>query len=144
MLALHLQQNCMAYVNTLMLQRVLGEPIWLERMGTHERRAMTPLFWGHVNPYGTFQLDMTARHQVDATHARSERRRLLSPCQVAPLRANRRAVHRRRRLGPDRDACTGYDPGRVVDPGGTGHAVDAAAQVSVFLNEATPALERLR
>src|SRR5215218_1055488 len=61
MLALHLLQNCMVYVNTLMLQRVLGEPIWLERMGANERRGMTPLLWGHVNPYGTFQLDMTAR-----------------------------------------------------------------------------------
>jgi hypothetical protein len=30
-------------------------------MGVNERRAITPLFWGHVNPYGTFQLDMTAR-----------------------------------------------------------------------------------
>ena len=65
MLALHLLQNCMVYVNTLMLQRVLGEPIWLERMGANERRAMTPLFWGHVNPYGTFQLDMTARLPLD-------------------------------------------------------------------------------
>ncbi len=50
MLALHLLQNCMVYVNTLMLQRVLGEPIRLERMGTNERRGMTPLFWGDVNP----------------------------------------------------------------------------------------------
>ena len=65
MLALHLLQSCMVYVNTLMLQRVLGEPIWLERMGTSERRAMTPLFWGHVNPYGTFQLDMNARLPLD-------------------------------------------------------------------------------
>ena len=65
MLALHLLQNCMVYVNTLMLQRVLGEPIWLERMGVNERRGMTPLFWGHVNPYGTFQLDMTARLPLD-------------------------------------------------------------------------------
>ena len=55
----------MVYVNTLMLQRVLGEPIWLERVGTNERRAMTPLFWGHVNPYGTFQLDMTACLPLD-------------------------------------------------------------------------------
>jgi hypothetical protein len=59
--ALRLLQNCMVYVDTLMLQRMLGEPIWLERMGANERRAMTQLFWGHVNPYGTFQLDMTAR-----------------------------------------------------------------------------------
>jgi hypothetical protein len=66
MLALHLLQNCMVDVNTLILQRVLGEPIWLERMGTNERRAMTPLFWGHVNPYGTFQLDIAARLPLDA------------------------------------------------------------------------------
>lgn len=65
MMALHLLQNCMVYVNTLMLQRVLGEPIWLQRMGANERRGMTPLFWGHVNPYGTFQLDMTARLPLD-------------------------------------------------------------------------------
>ena len=65
MLALHLLQNCMVYVNTLMLQRVLGEPIWLERMGANEQRALTPLFWGHVNPYGTFQLDMTAHLPLD-------------------------------------------------------------------------------
>jgi hypothetical protein len=38
----------MVYVNTLMLPRVLGEPTWLERMGANERRALTPLFWGHV------------------------------------------------------------------------------------------------
>ena len=65
MLALHLLQNCMVYVNTLMVQRVLGEPIWLERMGATEQRALTPLFWGHVNPYGTFRLDMTARLPLD-------------------------------------------------------------------------------
>jgi hypothetical protein len=66
MLGLHLPQNCMVYVNTLMLQRVLSEPIWLERMGSNERRAMIPRFWGHVNPYGTFQLDMTARLPLDS------------------------------------------------------------------------------
>ena len=65
MLALHLLQNCMVYVNTLMVQRVLGEPIWLKHMGVTEQRALTPLFWGHVNPYGTFRLDMTARLPLD-------------------------------------------------------------------------------
>ena len=65
MLALHLLQNCMVYVNTLMVQRVLGEPIWLKHMGATEQRALTPLFWGHVNPYGTFRLDMTARLPLD-------------------------------------------------------------------------------
>ncbi len=26
-----------------------------------DRRALTPLLWGHVNPYGTFTLDMHER-----------------------------------------------------------------------------------
>ncbi len=34
-------------------------------MGVTEQRALTPLFWGHVNPYGTFRLDMTARLPLD-------------------------------------------------------------------------------
>lgn len=33
----------------------------MDRMGPNERRGLTPLAWGHVNPYGTFRLDMTAR-----------------------------------------------------------------------------------
>jgi hypothetical protein len=65
MLSLHLLQNCMIYVNTLMFQRVLSEPIWAGRMGPDERRGMTPLAWGHVNPYGTFRLDMTTRLPLD-------------------------------------------------------------------------------
>ena len=65
MLSLHLLQNCMIYVNTLMIQRVLGESIWAGRMGPDERRGMTPLAWGHVNPYGTFRLDMNARLPLD-------------------------------------------------------------------------------
>ena len=52
-------------VNTLMIQRVLGEPIWVDRMGPAERRGLTPLFWGHVNPYGLFQLDMATRLPID-------------------------------------------------------------------------------
>ncbi len=65
MLSLHLLQNCMVYVNTLMIQRVLAEPAWMARMGPDERRGLTPLGWGHVNPYGTFHLDMTARLPLD-------------------------------------------------------------------------------
>jgi len=65
-LSLHLLQNCLVYVNTLMIQRVLGEPIWAEGMGAAERRGLTLLAWGHVNPYGLFRLDMTTRLPLDS------------------------------------------------------------------------------
>ena len=64
-LSLHLLQNCLVYVNTLMIQHVLGDPIWAARMGVAERRGLTPLTWGHVNPYGTFRLDMATRLPLD-------------------------------------------------------------------------------
>jgi hypothetical protein len=61
MLALHLIQNCMVYVNTLMLQEILAQPHWQGRLTATDLRALTPLIWEHVNPYGRFDLDMTTR-----------------------------------------------------------------------------------
>jgi TnpA family transposase len=61
MLSLHLLQNCMVYVNTLMLQEVLAQPNWQGRLTETDLRALTPLIWEHVNPYGRFELDMTTR-----------------------------------------------------------------------------------
>lgn len=63
--ALHLLQSCLVYVNTLMLQRVLAEPTWLARMTPADRRGLTPLVWGHVSPYGAFDLDMERRLDLD-------------------------------------------------------------------------------
>ncbi len=63
--ALHLLQSCLVYVNTLMLQRVLAEPAWMERMMPADLRALTPLVWGHVSPYGAFDLDMKQRLDLD-------------------------------------------------------------------------------
>jgi TnpA family transposase len=77
MLSLHLLQNCMVYVNTLMIQRVLAEPAWMARMGPDERRGLTPLGWGHVNPYGTFHLDMTARLPLDLPTSAADPAQLL-------------------------------------------------------------------
>jgi len=51
----------LVYVNTLMLQRVLAEPGWKARMTAADARGLTPLIWGHVNPYGVFDLDMERR-----------------------------------------------------------------------------------
>jgi TnpA family transposase len=61
MLALHLLQICLVYVNTLLLQRVLTEPDWTGRLTVEDRRALTPLLYGNVNPYGVVRLDMHQR-----------------------------------------------------------------------------------
>jgi len=64
-LSLHLLQLCLVYVNTLMLQRVLAEPAWMARMGKTEFRALSPLIYSHINPYGRFELDMDTRLAID-------------------------------------------------------------------------------
>jgi len=55
-LALHLLQSALVYVNTLLLQRILADrPI---ELSAEDRRAISPLFWTHVRPYGTFHLHL--------------------------------------------------------------------------------------
>ena len=61
MLALHLIQNCMVYINTLMIQSVLARPHWQGRLTPRDYAALTPLIWEHINPYGRFELDMSTR-----------------------------------------------------------------------------------
>jgi TnpA family transposase len=60
-LSLHLLQSCLVYINTLMLQDILAESEWMARMTAEDFRALSPLVYAHVNPYGTFELDMTTR-----------------------------------------------------------------------------------
>jgi TnpA family transposase len=60
-LSLHLLQNCLVYVNTLMLQQVLSEPGWEARMTQEDWRALTPLLYAHINPYGRFDPDFDRR-----------------------------------------------------------------------------------
>jgi hypothetical protein len=64
MLSLHLLQNCMVFINTLMLQQVLARPHWSDRLTPRDQLAITPLIWDHVNPYGRFELDMDSRIPV--------------------------------------------------------------------------------
>ncbi len=51
-LCMTLVQNALCFVNTLMIQRVLAEPAWMERMSPEDLRGLTPLIYAHVNPYG--------------------------------------------------------------------------------------------
>jgi TnpA family transposase len=65
MLCLHLLQISLVYINTLLIQQVLSEPQWMQKMGVEELRALTPLIYAHVNPYGVFRLNMTERLQIE-------------------------------------------------------------------------------
>jgi TnpA family transposase len=67
-LSLHLLQICLVYINTLMIQRVLSEKQWLDLMKPEDLRALTPLIWSHINPYGLFRLDMNERLQIDSSN----------------------------------------------------------------------------
>ena len=69
MLALHLLQSSLVFINTLLIQRVLDDPVWEKRLTAEDRRALSALFWSHVNPYGRFRLDMGKRLDLDATAA---------------------------------------------------------------------------
>ena len=64
-LSLHLLQVCLIYINTLMLQQVLTAPSWENRLTIRDQRALTPLIYSHINPYGTFQLDMKKRLKIE-------------------------------------------------------------------------------
>lgn len=69
MLSLHLLQNCMPYINTLMLQQILSEDVWRTRLQPDDWRALTPLIYGHIHPYGWFELDLTERLAIELLQA---------------------------------------------------------------------------
>src|SRR5882724_10704392 len=60
-LSLQLLMNCLVYINTLMIQQVLAQPAWYQKMTPDDWRGLTPLIYRHVNPYGTFRLNMDER-----------------------------------------------------------------------------------
>jgi hypothetical protein len=68
MLALHLLQICMMHTNTLMIQQILAERTWPKRLTKEDLRALTPLIYAHIDPYGLFLLDMRVRLPVEATY----------------------------------------------------------------------------
>ena len=66
-LSLHLLQACLVYINTLMLQQVLTDPQWLDKMTSEDYRALSPLLHQHVTPYGLFALDMSKHIPLEQT-----------------------------------------------------------------------------
>lgn len=65
MLCLHLLQISMVYINTLMLQQLIDESDWLEKMAVEDKRAITPLLHEHINPYGIFILNLNERLAIN-------------------------------------------------------------------------------
>lgn len=61
MLCLHLLQTCISYVNTFFIEDLLQDEHWEKQLGEEDYRALTALFYSHINPYGTFDLDLTKR-----------------------------------------------------------------------------------
>jgi hypothetical protein len=48
-----------------MIQRVLDESRWRKRMTEVDLRALSPLVYAHVNPYGLFELNMDERLDLE-------------------------------------------------------------------------------
>jgi hypothetical protein len=68
-LCLHLIQNSLVYINTLMFQDILSRKKWLDVMTPEDFRAITPLIYEHVTPYGSFNLNMKNRiHIGESSH----------------------------------------------------------------------------
>jgi TnpA family transposase len=65
MLSLHLLQIALVFVNTLLIQRLLGEARWAGALAPEDLRALSPLIYSHVNPYGLIRLDMDQRLPIE-------------------------------------------------------------------------------
>ena len=59
MLCLRVLQSALVYVNTLMVQDVLADDDWADRMTDVDCCSLTPLFATHVAPYGEVRLKWT-------------------------------------------------------------------------------------
>ncbi len=58
LLSLHLLQNCLVLINTILVEQMIEEKKLLEKLSLEDLRAITPLFYSHINPYGSFDLDL--------------------------------------------------------------------------------------
>lgn len=64
-LCLHLVQSSLVYINTLLMQQIIRETGYKERLTLEDKRAITALFYEHVNQYGTYKLDMSERIPIE-------------------------------------------------------------------------------
>ena len=48
-----------------MQQQVLKTDEWQQRLTLEDKRALTPLFYKHINQYGLYKLDMNERIKIE-------------------------------------------------------------------------------
>jgi len=72
MLSMHLLQASLVLVNTLILQQILAEPEWARRLTGRDKQALSALIWSHINPYGTFHIDMNTHLDLDPPTSEAE------------------------------------------------------------------------
>ena len=58
-LCLQLVQNCLMLINSILVEQTVAHHQLLEQFSGDDRRALSALFYEHVNPYGLFELDVT-------------------------------------------------------------------------------------
>lgn len=63
-LSLHLLQSSLVYINTLMIQHVLKHKKWRNKLTVEDKRALTALFFLHLNQYGVYILNMDKRLNI--------------------------------------------------------------------------------
>ena len=71
-LSLQLLQVCLVYINTLMIQEVLKDPVWKDKFTPEDWRALTPLIHAHINPYGLFPLDMSKSLDIEKSEIKPQ------------------------------------------------------------------------
>jgi hypothetical protein len=58
--------NCLMLINTILVERAIERDGLRERLNADGRRALTPLFHGHINSYGQFATDLAQPSFLDA------------------------------------------------------------------------------
>jgi hypothetical protein len=72
MLSMHLLQSSLVLVNTLIIQQILTEPEWAGRLTDRDKKALSALIWSHINPYGTFHIDMSTHLDLGPATGQAE------------------------------------------------------------------------
>jgi Tn3 transposase DDE domain len=64
-LSLQILQNCLMLINTILVERAIERDGLWERLKCRRSScvdALTPLFYGHINPYGQFRSTWRSPH----------------------------------------------------------------------------------